>query len=188
LLSCHQNAGQNHDIKVGNGCSENVAQFTYLGTTITDQNLIQDEIKRRVNSGNACYHSVQNLLFSCVLSKSKTIRIYKNMILPVVLYGCETWSLTLREEQRLQVSENRRIFGSKGHEVTGGWTKLHNEELHNLHFSPSIIRMIKSRRMSWTGHVARMGEKRKACRILMGRPKGKLQLGEQDVMCGQYSN
>jgi hypothetical protein len=77
-----------------------------------------------------------------------------------VLYGCETWSLTLREEHRLRVFENRvlrRIFGPKRDEVTGGWRKLHNEELHNLYSSPSIIRMIKSRRMSWAGHVARMG-------------------------------
>jgi hypothetical protein len=80
-------------------------------------------------------------------------------MLPVVLYGCETWSLTLREEHRLRVFENkvlRRIFGRKRDEMTGGWRKLHNEELHNLYSSPSIITMIKSRRMRWTGHAARM--------------------------------
>jgi hypothetical protein len=98
LLSHHQNARQTHDIKIGNRCFENVAQFRYLGTTITDRNLIQEEIKRRLNSANACYHSVQNLLSSCLLSKNIKIRIYKTIILPVVLYGCETWSLTLREE------------------------------------------------------------------------------------------
>jgi hypothetical protein len=86
------------------------------------------------------------------------------IILPVVLCGCEIWSLTLREAHRLRVFENRvlkRIFGPKRDEVTGGWRKLHNEELHNVYFSPSIIRIIKSRRMRWAGHVARMGEKRK---------------------------
>jgi hypothetical protein len=85
------------------------------------------------------------------------VRIYKTIILPVVLYGCETWSLTLREEHRLKVLENRvlrNIFGPKRDELTGGWRKLHNEELHNLYSSPSIIRMIKSRRMVWAGHVA----------------------------------
>jgi hypothetical protein len=91
------------------------------------------EIKRRVNSGNACYHSVQKLLSSRLLSKNIKIRIYKTIILPVVLYRCETWSLTLREEHRLRVFENRvlrRIFGPKRDEVRGGWRKLHNEELH----------------------------------------------------------
>jgi hypothetical protein len=91
----------------------------------------------------------------------------------VVLYGCETWSLTLREEHRLRLL---RIFGPKRDEVTGGWRKLHNEELHNLYSSPSITRVIKSR-MIWAGHVARMGKKRNACRILVGKPEGKRPLG-----------
>jgi hypothetical protein len=97
------------------------------------------------------------------------------MILLVVLYGCDTWSLTLREKCRLRTFESRvlRIFGPKRDEVTGGWRKLHNEGLHNLYSSPSIIRIIKSRRMRWMGHVARMGEKRNAYRILMGNPEVK---------------
>jgi hypothetical protein len=85
------------------------------------------------------------------------------MILPVVLYGCETWSLTLREEHRLTVFGNkvfRRIFGPKRDEVTGEWRKLHNKELGDLYSSPSIIRIIKLRRMRWAGHVARIGEMR----------------------------
>jgi hypothetical protein len=144
-----------------------------LGTTITNENLI----RRRLKSGNACYHSVQNLLSSCLLYKNK-VKIYKTLIFPVVLYGCETWSLTLREENRLRVSENRvftRIFGPKRDEETG-WRKLHNEELHKLYSSPSII-IIKSRRMRWTGHVAPKGEKRNAYRTLVGKPEGKVPLG-----------
>jgi hypothetical protein len=98
----------------------------------------------------------------------------------VVLYGCETWSLTVREEHKLRVFENRvlsRIFGPKRDEVTGGWRKLYNEALHNLYSSPSIIRIIKSRRMRWAGHVARMGEKRYVYRLLVGKPEGKRPLG-----------
>jgi hypothetical protein len=97
LVSRYQNAGQNREIKIGNKSFENVSQFKYLGTTVTNQNLIQEEIKGRLNSGNACYHSVQNLLSFCLLSKNVKVRIYKTIILPVVLYGCETWSLTERE-------------------------------------------------------------------------------------------
>ena len=84
-------------------------------------------------------------------------------VLPVVLYGCETWSLTLREERKLRVFENRvlrRIFGPRRDEVTGEWRRLHNEELNDLYSSPNIVRVIKSRRMRWAGHVARMGEER----------------------------
>jgi hypothetical protein len=91
---------------------------------VTKQNSIQEEMKRRLSSGNACYHSVQSLLSSHLLSKNVKMRIYKTIILPVVLYGCETWSLTLREEHRLRVLENRvlrRIFGPKRDEVIGGW-------------------------------------------------------------------
>jgi hypothetical protein len=111
--------------------------------------LIQEEIKRGLNSGNACCHSVQNLLSSRLLSKNVKVRIYKTIILPLVLYGFETWSLTVREEYKLRVFENRelRIFGTKRNGVTGGWRKLHNEELHNLYFSTSTIIIIKSRRM-----------------------------------------
>jgi hypothetical protein len=131
----------------------------YLGMTATNPTLIQEEIKRRLNSGHACYHLVQNLLPSCLLLKNVKVRIYKTIILPVVLYGCETWSLTVREEHKLRVFQNRvlRIFGAKRGGVTGGWGKLYNEELHNLYSSPSIIRIIKSRRMRWVGHVARNG-------------------------------
>jgi hypothetical protein len=111
----------------------------------TNQNLIQEEIKRRLNSGNACYHSVQ-ILSSSLLSNNLKIRIYKTIILPVVLNGCETWSLTLRDTYRLRVFENRllrRIFGPKRDEVTGEWRKLHNEELRDLYSSSSTIRIIK---------------------------------------------
>jgi hypothetical protein len=102
------------------------------------------------------------------MSKNIKIRIYKTIILPLALYGREIWCLTLREEHRLRVFENkvlRRIFGQKRVEVTGEWRKLHTEELHNLYSSPNIIRTIKSRRMRWAGYLARIGKKRNPYRI-----------------------
>ena len=104
------------------------------------------------------YHSVQNLLSSSLLSKNSKIKIFRTIILRVVLYGCETWSLILREEHRLRVSENRmlrRVFWPKRDAVTGEWRKLHNDELNDLYFSPNIVRVIKSRIIRRVRHVAR---------------------------------
>jgi len=175
-----QNAGRTHSMKTDNSSFERVDEFKYLETTLTNQNSIQEEIKSSLKLGNACYHSVQNFLSSSLLSKNLKIKIYRTVILPVVLYGCETWSLTLREERRLRVFENRvlrRIFGPKRDEVTGEWRKLHNEELNNLYSSPNIVRVIKSRRMRWAGHVARMGEDRGVYRVLVGKPEERRPLG-----------
>ena len=122
-------------------------EFKYLRTTLKNQNSIQEEINSRLKSGNACYLSVRNLLSSSLLSKNLKIKIYRTIILPVVLYGYETWSLTLREEHRLRMFENRvlRIFGPKRDEVTGEWRRLHNEELNDLYCSPDTVRVIKSK-------------------------------------------
>jgi hypothetical protein len=175
IISRHQNSGQNQNIRIANESFENVATFKYLGMTLTNQNDIHDEIKSRLNSGNASYYSVKNLLSSHLISKNLKIKIYKTVILPVVLYGCETWSLTLREEHRPTVFENRvlrRIFGPK-REEDGSWRKLRNDELHNLYSSPNIVRVIKSRRMRCAGHVACMGEGRGVYGVLVGSPKGR---------------
>jgi len=182
-----RNLSLNHQLVVENSCTyypyssfERVDEFKYLGTALTNQNSIQEEIKSRLKSGNACYHSVQNLLSSSLLYKNLKIKIYRTIILPVVLYGCETWSLTLREERRLRVFEKRvlrRIFGPKRDEVTGEWKKLHNEELNKLYSLPNIVRVIKSRRMRWAEHVARMGEGRDVYGILVGKPEGRRPLG-----------
>ena len=118
---------------------------------MTNKNSVQEKIKCGLKAGGSCYYSAQTLVSSRLLSKNLKIKIYTTIILPVMPYGCETWSLTLREESRLRVFGNRilrRIFG------------LYNEELHSLYRSPNIVRMIKSRRLRCAGHVARMQEGR----------------------------
>jgi hypothetical protein len=150
VMSRDQPAGQNHDIKIDNGSFERVEQFRYLRTTLMNQNSILEEIKSRLKLGNACYDLVQNPLSSGLLTKNIKIKVCRSIILPIVLYGCETWSVTLTEEQRLMVFENRvlrRIFGPKQDEGTGEWRRLHNEELNALYSSLNIIQVIKLRRM-----------------------------------------
>jgi len=123
---------------------------------------------------------VQNLLSSRLISKNLKIKIYRTIILPVVLYGCGTWSLTLWEERKLRVFENmvlRRIFGPRRDKLTGEWRRLHNKELNDLYCSPNSVRVIKWRSMRWARHVVCMGEERGVYRVLVGKPEGKRPLG-----------
>ncbi|KAJ4451260.1 hypothetical protein ANN_02721 [Periplaneta americana] len=184
IIPRDENIVRNRNIKIGNLSFEEVKKLKYLGATVTKINDIRKEIKHRINMENACYYSVEKLLSSSLLSKNLKLRIYKTVILPVVLYGCETWTLTLREEKRLRVFENkvlRKIFGAKRDEVTGEWRKLHNTELHALYSSPDMIRNIKSRGLRWAGHVAHMGESRNAYRVLVGKPEGKKTFRETET-------
>ncbi|PNF41811.1 hypothetical protein B7P43_G02047 [Cryptotermes secundus] len=147
----------------------------HLNGTVNKQNLRYWASKNPRHIHQRSFHS-QGATVGCVVA----FRAYKTIILPVVLNGSQTWSLSLREEYRLRVFENRvlrRIFGPKRDEVTGVLRKLPNEELHNLYSSPSIIRNIKSRRMRWVGYVAGTEEKWNAHRILVGKPEGKRPLG-----------
>ena len=140
-MSRYQNAGRSHIITIDNSSFERVEQFKYLLTNLTKQNSIQEEYKSRFETGNACYHSVQKLLSSSLLSKNVKIKNYRIMIFPLVLYGRETWALTSREERRLRMFENRvlrKVFGPKRDEVAEEWRKLHNEELNDL-YSPNIL-------------------------------------------------
>jgi hypothetical protein len=134
-------AGQNHYIVVVNKSFENVAQFKYFGSTATNKNCIHEEIKSRLNSWE-CLLPCSSESFNFL----STVKNKKIAILPVVLYVCKTWSLTLRVEHILSVFVNRvlrRIFAPKRDEVTGDWRKLHNEELNNFYSSPHIISMMK---------------------------------------------
>jgi len=155
----------------------------YLGTTPKNQNSIQKEIKSRLQLGNALRHSVENLVSSSVLPKNTKIKMNDTVILTVVMYEGETWSLTLWEVRRLKLFENRvlrRIFGLARDEVTVEWRKLHNEELNDL-YSPRLFRVIKSRRMTSAEHVAFMGESRNIYRGLVARSEGKNHLGDPGV-------
>jgi hypothetical protein len=143
-----------------------------------EKSYTSEEIKSRLKLGNACCYSVQNLLSSSLLSKNLKIKIYRTIILPVVLYGCETWSPTVKEERRLRVFENRvlrRVVEPKRDEVTGELRKLHNE-LRVLNSLPNIVRVVKSRIMKWAGHVARMGEGRGVHGVPVGKTEGNRQL------------
>jgi len=142
VMSGDQNAGRNHSVRINNSTFERVEEFKYLGTTLTHQNFIAEEIKSRLRLENACYHSVQNLLSSSLISKNLKIKEHITITLPVFLYGFESWSLTLREERKLRVFENMvlRIFGPRRDEVMGEWRKLHNEELNDFYSSPNIVR------------------------------------------------
>jgi hypothetical protein len=129
-------------------------QLQFSNDNMTDQNDIHNEIKSRLNSGNVCYFSAQTLLSSHLISKTLKIKIYKTVVLPVVLLGYETWSLTLRGGVLRTVL---RLLRPKRDE-DGSWRKLHDDELHGLYSSPNIVRVVKSRRMRWAGHVGRMGK------------------------------
>jgi hypothetical protein len=176
IMSRHPNSGQNQNIRMANESFENVVEFKYLGMTLTNQNDIHDKIESRLNSGNASYYSVQNLLPSRLISRNLKIKTYKTVILPVVLYGCETWCITLGEEHRLRFFENRmlrKILGPK-REEDGSWRKLHNNELHNLYSSPNIVREDE---VGGTCGTHGRGEGRDVYRVLIGKPQGKRPLG-----------
>jgi hypothetical protein len=144
-----------------------VAKHTCLGIRVADQNCIHEEIRSRFDLGMLAI--IQFRIFCLPVCNLKTQSLkYRSIILLIVLYGCETWFLTLREEHRLRVL--KRIFGPKGDELRMGWRKLH-EELCSLYSLLNIIKMIISRRMRWADHVACMGKVRNKYTVLIGKPE-----------------
>ena len=178
-----QNPGQNHSVRIDNITFERVEDFKYLERTLAIQNSIREEKKFRLKSGNSCYHSV--CLQACY-PRLFRIKIYRNILLLVVLYGCEAWSLKLREERKLRVFENivlRRILGPRRDEVTEECRRLHNEVLSEMYPSPNILRLIKSRRMKWVGHLTRRGWEMGAYRFFLWNPDVKRPLGRPRRRC-----
>jgi hypothetical protein len=155
LMSHNQKTWQKHSTELVNRSFEDVTKFKYLGTTLTDQNCTHEEIKSRLNMGNASYHLVQSLLSSHLLSRNVKVKIYKTIILPVVLWGCLRTGCW-------------RVLGPKRDEVKEEYRKLHSGKLHNLYSLLDIISQIKSRRMRWAGHAAHMKKKEKCTRFRWG--------------------
>ena len=179
-MSRDRNAGRGHSVKTDNTSIERMEEFKYLGTTITDQNSIPEEIKSRLKLGNVCYHSVQNLLSSRLLSKTYISRYIELQFCPWFCMAAKPGRWHWGRNAGRGCFDNRvlrKAFGPKRDEVTGEWRKLHNEELNDLYSLPNIVRMVKSRRMRWAGHVACMGEDRGVHRVLVGKPEGKRPLG-----------
>ena len=143
-----------------------------------DVTLLKDPVFMLISVSN--FFGMMGLYVPFVYLVDSAMLVVSNCSKPLSLYGRETWSLTLREECRLSVFENRvlrRVFGPKRDEVTGEWRKLHNEELRDLCSLPNIVQVVKSRRMRWVGHVVHMGEGRGVHRVLVGKPEGKRPLG-----------
>ena len=182
ILICYITTGWRipQKLKIGNKFFERAEQFRYKGTVLISQNSIHEEIKKRLKSGNACCHVVQNLLCPSLLSKYIKIKIFRTIILPFLLYWFEAWSVTWREEHMLRVFESRvlrRIFGPKRDEITREWRRLQIEELYDPYSLLNIIWVRKSRRRRWAGHVAHMGACGGTCRVLVGRAEGRRPLG-----------
>jgi hypothetical protein len=190
VISPDRNAGRIDSMKMDNSLIERVEEFKYLGTTLTNQNSIQEEIKSRLKLGNAYYYSVQNLLSSSLLSKTFKIKIYRTIILRVVLYGCETWTLTLREGRRLRMFENRvlrRVIGPKRDEVRGELRKLHKEELRDLYSLPNIVLVVKIEKNEVGGACGAYGGGERCAQGSSREIRGKEAIGETQTQMGGQS-
>jgi len=156
-----------------------VCKYLYIHT-VKNTIMLKLVAKYNIQLHVSALYLDHHLLSSRLLSKNLNFNIYIIIILPVVLYGCETWSLTLREEMKLRVFVNmvlRRIFGPRREEVTEEWRRIYNEQLNDFYSSTNFVRLIKSRTMRWAGHVALIGEEKGVYRVLLGKPERRRILG-----------
>lgn len=170
--------GQN--ITIGNHNFERVKEFKYLGTTITEDNVGSEEINNRIQAGNRCLYALQDLIRSKELTRLTKINLYITVIRPVVMYGSETWTMTVANEERLRIWERkvlRKIYGPTRDDETGTWRRKSNKELEELFGVTNIIKEIKSRRLQWAGHVRRLPDDRLSKLVWEEAPTGKRPLG-----------
>ncbi|KAG7311679.1 hypothetical protein JYU34_002732 [Plutella xylostella] len=167
------------DLHVGDVTYKGVSRFKYLGCTVTDTNTRDEEIDTRIQSFLRCSAALHKVLTSRLLSRNTKLRIYKTVIRPILMYGCEAWTLTQKEESQLLVAERkvlRKIFGPR-QRPDGSWRVLKNAELEDLMAGANIVGETKAHRLRWLGHLQRMGEDRSAKRAYMGRPTGRRPVG-----------
>ncbi|CAG9130045.1 unnamed protein product [Plutella xylostella] len=172
-------SGRRQDLHVGDVTYKGVSRFKYLGCTVTDTNTRDEEIDTRIQSFLRCSAALHKVLTSRLLSRNTKLRIYKTVIRPILMYGCEAWTLTQKEESKLLVAERkvlRKIFGPR-QRPDGSWRVLKNAELEDLMAGANIVGETKAHRLRWLGHLQRMGEDRSAKRAYMGRPTGRRPVG-----------
>lgn len=170
---------QRKDLHVGDKIYKGVAKFKYLGCTITDRNTREEEIEIRIQNALRCSAALHKVLVSKLLSRSTKIRIYKTVIRPILMYGCEAWTLTLKEENRLLVAERKILRKILGFVLRpdGSRRVLKNAEIEELVCQPNIIGETKAHRLRWLGHMERMGEDRSVKKAYLGRPTGRRPVG-----------
>ena len=157
---------------------ERVNQFKYLGSILTDDNNISEEVRSRVTSGNKCFFALSNVFKSKIINRKLKITAFNTILKPIVMYGSECWTLTTKDEEFLRAWERkilRKIYGPK--QLDGQWRIRTNEELYQLYQKPDIIKEIKSKRLRWLGHVERMPEDRAAKKVWKGRQEGQRKSG-----------
>ncbi|KAI5646743.1 hypothetical protein NE865_00998 [Phthorimaea operculella] len=167
------------DLHVGGTVYKGVAKFKYLGCTVTDMNTREEEIDIRIQNALRCSAALHKVLVSKLLSRRTKIRIYKTVIRPILMYGCETWTLTLKEENKLLVAERkilRKILGPVKN-LDGSYRVRKNAEIEDLVAEPNIIGETKAHRLRWLGHIERMEEDRSAKKAYLGKPYGRRPVG-----------